>query len=72
LAISGHSFWNGSLFIIGAVSEKVNPLLGLLAMLGWLVILIFMLWYCSLRILPSLFTTVYREKSLDYGDGHTL
>jgi len=72
LAISGHSFWNGSLFIISAVSEKVNPLLGILAILGWLVILIFMLWYCSLRILPSLFTTTYREKSLNYGDGHTL
>ena len=72
LAISAHSFWNGSLFIISFVSEKVNPLLGILAMLGWLVILIFMLWYCSLRILPSLFTPTYIEKSLDYGDGHTL
>ena len=72
LAISAHSFWNGSLFIISFVSEKVNPLLGLLAMLVWLVILIFMLWYCSLRILPSLFAPTYIEKSLDYGDGHTL
>ena len=72
LAIAGHSFWNGSLFVISVVAEKVNPLLGLLAMLGWLVILIFMLWYCSLRILPSLFTPTYIEKSLDYGDGHTL
>ncbi|MEJ6530018.1 MAG: PrsW family intramembrane metalloprotease [Candidatus Poseidoniaceae archaeon] len=72
LAISGHSFWNGSLFIIYAVSVKVNPVLGILAFLGWLVILIFMLWYCSLRILPSLFKPTYMEKSLDYGDGHIL
>ena len=72
LAISGHSFWNGSLFITSFVSERVDPVLGILAILAWLVILIFMLWYCSLRILPSLFTTTYREKSLDYGDGHTL
>ena len=72
LAITGHSFWNGSLFVISVVAEKVNPLLGLLAMLGWLVILIFMLWYCSLRILPSLFKPTYIGKSLDYGDGHTL
>ncbi|MDC0341354.1 PrsW family intramembrane metalloprotease [Candidatus Poseidoniaceae archaeon] len=72
LAISGHSFWNGSLFIISYVFENSHPITYVLAMLGWLVILIFMLWYCSLRILPSLFTTTYREKSLNYGDGHTL
>ena len=54
------------------VSVKVNPVLGILALLGWLVILIFMLWYCSLRILPSLFKPTYMEKSLDYGDGHIL
>jgi RsiW-degrading membrane proteinase PrsW (M82 family) len=72
LAISGHSFWNGSLFIISYVFENSHPITYVLAMLGWLVILIFMLWYCSLRILPSLFTTTYREKSLNYGDGRTL
>ena len=72
LAISGHSFWNGSLFIISYIFENSYPIIYVLAMLGWIVFLIFMLWYCSLRILPSLFTTTYREKSLSYGDGHTL
>ena len=72
LAISGHSFWNGSLFIISYIFENSYPIIYVLAMLGWIVFLIFMLWYCSLRILPSLFTTTYREKSLNYGDGHTL
>lgn len=72
LAVSGHSFWNGSLFIISYIFENSDPITYVLVMLGWLVILIFMLWYCSLRILPSLFTTTYREKSLNYGDGHTL
>jgi RsiW-degrading membrane proteinase PrsW (M82 family) len=68
LAIAGHSFWNGSLFAISVVAEKINPLLGLLAMLGWLAILIFTLWYCSLRILPSLFTTNYKEMSWNSED----
>ena len=72
IAISGHSFWNGSLFIINYLFENSNPIIYVLAMLGWIVFLIFMLWYCSLRILPSLFTTTYREKSLNYGDGYTL
>jgi RsiW-degrading membrane proteinase PrsW (M82 family) len=72
LAISGHSFWNGSLFIISYIFENSYPIIYVLAMLGWIVFLIFMLWYCSLRILPSLFTTPYKEKILDYGDGHTL
>ncbi|NCG42779.1 MAG: PrsW family intramembrane metalloprotease [Euryarchaeota archaeon] len=72
LAISGHSFWNGSLFIISYIFENSHPITYILAMLGWLVILIFMLWYCSLRILPSLFAKTYKEDILDYGNGHTL
>jgi RsiW-degrading membrane proteinase PrsW (M82 family) len=57
LAICGHSFWNGSLFLVGYIFESSHPIIFVLATLGWIVFLIFMLWYCSLRILPSLFAT---------------
>jgi RsiW-degrading membrane proteinase PrsW (M82 family) len=55
LAISGHSFWNGSSFIIGYIFEDSHLIIYVLATLGWIVFLISTLWYCSLRILPSLF-----------------
>jgi len=64
LAICGHSFWNGSLFIIGYIFENTHPVITVLATLGWIVFLIFMLWYCSLRILPSLFTTDNKQQNM--------
>ena len=67
IAICGHSFWNGSLFLVGYVFESLHPVIYLLAMLAWLVFLIFMLWYCSLRILPSLFTTENKQQSTTTG-----
>lgn len=59
IAICGHSFWNGSLVLLGTLFDRLDPLLSILANLIWLAFLIFMLWYCSLRILPSLFATTY-------------
>ena len=55
LAICGHSFWNGSLFLVDYLFENSHPVIFVLVMLVWLAFLILMLWYCSLRILPSLF-----------------
>jgi len=67
IAICGHSFWNGSLFLVEFVLGSLHPVIYLLAMLAWLVFLIFMLWYCSLRILPSLFTTENKQQSTTTG-----
>ncbi len=64
LAICGHSFWNGSLFLVGYIFENSHPIIFVLAMLGWIVFLIFMLWYCSLRILPSLFATDNKQQNV--------
>ena len=67
LAICGHSFWNGSLFLVDYIFENSHPIIFVLVMLAWLVFLISMLWYCSLRILPSLFTTENKQLSSTTG-----
>jgi hypothetical protein len=67
LAISGHSFWNGSSFIIGYIFENSHPIIYVLATLGWIVFLISTLWYCSLRILPSLFASDNKQLNTNTG-----
>ena len=61
LAIFGHSFWNGSLFLVDYFFAESHPVIYILTMLVWVVFLILMLWYCSLRILPSLFATEKKQ-----------
>jgi len=61
LAICGHSFWNGSLFLVDYLFGDSHPVIFILAMLVWVVFLVLMLWYCSLRILPSLFASEKKQ-----------
>ena len=44
IAMFGHAFWNGSSVLMSYISRSLNPVLGLVAELVWIVILITLLW----------------------------
>ena len=44
IAMFGHAFWNGSSVLMSNISRGLNPLVGLIAELVWIVILIGLLW----------------------------
>ena len=44
IAMLGHAFWNGSSILISYISINLDPVLGLIVELGWIVILITLLW----------------------------
>ena len=44
IAMFGHAFWNGSSVLMSTMSRGLNPLVGLIAELVWIVILIGLLW----------------------------
>ena len=44
IAMLGHAFWNGSSILISYISINLDPVLGLVLELGWIVILITLLW----------------------------
>lgn len=53
LAILGHSFWNGSSWLISWLFEDSNILIQVVVTLGWLVFLIAGLWYIGRQVLAS-------------------
>ena len=53
LAIIGHSFWNGSSWLIGWLFKDDDILIQLLANLGWIVVMIASLWYIGRNILAA-------------------
>ena len=53
LAIAGHSFWNGSLWIISWLFIDSSDLLFVIANLAWTAILVGMLWILGREILAS-------------------
>ena len=54
IAIFGHAFWNGSSWTIGLIEvESIG--LYLLLNLGWLIVLLVMLWSAIVRIVPPIF-----------------
>ena len=44
IAMLGHAFWNGSSILVSHISSNLDPVLGLIIELGWIVILITLLW----------------------------
>ena len=44
IAMFGHAFWNGSSVLMSTMSRGLNPVVGLIAELVWIVILIGLLW----------------------------
>ena len=44
IAIFGHAFWNGSSVLMAYISQRLDPVLGLIAELMWIVVLITLLW----------------------------
>jgi RsiW-degrading membrane proteinase PrsW (M82 family) len=44
IAMFGHAFWNGSSVLMSTMSRGLNPMVGLIAELVWIVILIGLLW----------------------------
>ena len=44
IAMFGHAFWNGSSVLMATMSRGLNPLVGLIAELVWIVVLIGLLW----------------------------
>ena len=44
IAMFGHAFWNGSSVLMSYMSGNLNPVVGLIAELTWIVVLIALLW----------------------------
>ena len=44
IAIFGHAFWNGSSVLMAYISQRLDPVLGLIVELMWIVVLITLLW----------------------------
>lgn len=44
IAIFGHAFWNGSSVLMAYISQRLDPVLGLIVELMWIVVLISLLW----------------------------
>ena len=44
IAMLGHAFWNGSSILVSHISSNLDPVLGLIIELTWIVILIALLW----------------------------
>ncbi len=44
IAIFGHAFWNGSSVLISMASQRLDPVVGLIAELTWIVVLVVLLW----------------------------
>lgn len=44
IAIFGHAFWNGSSVLMAYISQRLDPVLGLIIELMWIVVLITLLW----------------------------
>ena len=44
IAIFGHAFWNGSSVLMAYISQRLDPVLGLMVELMWIVVLITLLW----------------------------
>ena len=44
IAIFGHAFWNGSSVLMAYISQSLDPVLGLIVELMWIVVLITLLW----------------------------
>ena len=44
IAIFGHAFWNGSSVLMAYISQHLDPVLGLIVELMWIVVLITLLW----------------------------
>ena len=44
IAIFGHAFWNGSSVLMAYISQRLDPVLGLIIELMWIVVLIALLW----------------------------
>ena len=44
IAIFGHAFWNGSSVLMGYISQRLDPVLGLIVELMWILVLISLLW----------------------------
>lgn len=44
IAIFGHAFWNGSSVLMAYISQRLDPVLGLIVELMWIVVLIALLW----------------------------
>ena len=59
LAILGHSFWNGSSWLISWLFEDSNMLIQVVVTLGWLVFLIAGLWYIGRQVLASVLHLPY-------------
>ena len=44
IGMFGHAFWNGSSVLMSHVSRSLDPVVGLMAELAWIVVLITSLW----------------------------
>ena len=53
LAILFHSFWNGSMWLLGVIFQDSHAALQFVFVLGWLMFLILALWQITRRILPT-------------------
>ena len=54
LAMVGHGVWNGSSWGLGVLLAENESLLAVFIQLGWLVVMIALLWLCILRCLPTI------------------
>ena len=63
LAIGGHAFWNGTSWGIGLI-EMDNIVLYALLNLGWIIILVFLLWLAIVRIVPPIFQVEEQPQSV--------
>ena len=58
LAIAGHALWNGSSWGVGMLLSGSDTVLAVLLQLGWLAVMVFALWVCILRWLPTIVLSV--------------
>jgi RsiW-degrading membrane proteinase PrsW (M82 family) len=53
LAISGHSFWNGSFWLVAKLTEDSDIVVQTVVSLIWMVVLVLGLWFIARQILAS-------------------
>ena len=53
IAMFGHAFWNGSSVLMSYISGNLNPVIGLIAELTWIVVLIALLWTFGRLVLAA-------------------
>ncbi|MDP6864759.1 MAG: PrsW family glutamic-type intramembrane protease [Candidatus Poseidoniaceae archaeon] len=53
LAISGHSFWNGSFWLVAKLTEDSDIVVQIVVSLIWMVVLVLGLWFIARQILAS-------------------